>query len=134
MSGEDSSWRDGTQWTNGSSVRASTTSIAENDILKALSGVVVVDLIIGQGSSGAGVPGKSTVSVLRRLRGCIGAAEERPRNGQLAVRLPEVSGVIAKIRTVAPAQADLTLSNRLVSKRLNNALCVGLTDELDNAA
>jgi len=61
----------------------------------------VVDLIVGQGPSRVGVailglvavPRRSAVRVLRRLRGCaysrrggVEAAEERPRNGQMAVR------------------------------------------------
>ena len=38
------------------------------------------------------------------------------------------------MRTVVPVQADLTASDRIAAKCLNSALCVGLTDELDEAA
>jgi len=84
----------------------------------------VVDLIIGQGSFGNwewrywGSGSRSVaIRVLRRLSGCehsggagFGAAEERYRNGEVAVRYTEVSGAVVNIRTAAPAQADLTTS------------------------
>ena len=43
----------------------------------------------------------------------------------------EVSEVI-KAHTAAPSQAELTASNRIATKCLNSALCVGVTDELDD--
>ena len=41
---------------------------------------------------------------------------------------------MVKIRTAAPAQASLTATNRIAAKCLNNALCVSLMVELDEAA
>jgi len=113
----------------------------ENDIPKALNNVV--DLAVGQGPSGAvmaklGAPGRSATEILRRLRGFrpsrragIATAEERSR-WTSSSQVNKVSGVV-KIHTAAPAQANLTSYNRIAVKCLNSALCVGHTDELNEA-
>ena len=58
---------------------------------------------------------------------------ERPRYDLEMVKSTAVPEIV-KIRTAAPAQAYLTASKRIAAKCLNNALCVGLTVELDEAA